>query len=78
MNTYEDDTIAIFDDELPETFHVVTKKIGELGIIFKPNKLSKYCFKQTDLNKYLKPYHIITILHELNIKNGVDNNIKHI
>ena len=68
--TYKDDSIIIIDDELPDVYHVVTKKIGELGIIFKPDKTGNYCFRQTDLNKYLKTYHIITILNELNFKNG--------
>jgi hypothetical protein len=69
--TYETDSIVIFDDELPDVFHVISKKVGELGIIYRPDINNKFCFKQTDNNKYLKTFHIISILHELNIKNGV-------
>jgi hypothetical protein len=67
----EDDTITILNDEQKEIFHVISKKVGELGIIYKPNKNSKFCFKQTDINKYLKTFHLINILYELNEKNGV-------
>jgi hypothetical protein len=74
----EDDTITILDDEIPNIFHVISKKVGELGIIFKPNEKNKFCFKQTDLNKYLKTFHIYAIIHELNIKNGVNTNVKRV
>lgn len=67
----ENDAITILDDEIPNVYHVISKKVGELGIIFKPNEISRFCFKQTDLKKYLKTWHMITITHELNIKNGV-------
>lgn len=67
----ENDSIQILEDELPNTYHVISRKIGELGIIFKPQDKTKFVFKQTDLNKYLKTFHIITILHELNKYNGV-------
>lgn len=72
MKYYEDDKITILDDELPNVFHVVSRKVGELGIIFKPETHNKFCFKQTDLNKYLKTHYLIVIVAELNIKNGVD------
>lgn len=67
-----DDYVTILDDEQENIFHVVSMKVGELGIIFKPRTQEKFCFKQTDLNKYLKTFHLITILTELNCKNGVN------
>lgn len=75
MIPIENDNITIIDDEIPNIYHVISKKIGELGIIFKPNEKSKFCFRQTDPNKYLKAWHMITITHEMNIKNGVKRNV---
>lgn len=71
MKHYEDDRITILDDELPDIFHVISRKVGELGVIYKPDTHNKFCFKQTDSNKYLKTFHVVSILTELNIKNGV-------
>ena len=72
----EQDSIIIIDDEQPNVFHVISKKAGELGIIFKPEKLNNFCFRQTNLSKFLKTYHIATILTELNIKNDIETEKK--
>jgi hypothetical protein len=69
----EDDRIMLIDDEIPNMHHVISKKTGELGIIYKPEGYDKYVFKQTDPNKFLKTYHLIILTKELNIKNGVGN-----
>ena len=71
MKKYEDDKITILDDEMPNIYHVISTKVGELGIIYKPQTHDKYCFKQTDSNKYIKTYHMLIIINEMNVLNGV-------
>jgi len=64
--TGDDDDLYLLSDEIKSVFHVVSKKIGELGIIYLPLSEKKYMFRQTDLSKYLKGWHLAFILHELN------------
>jgi len=69
---YENDTLTTLEDEIPNTYHIISKKVGELGIVFKTGSKGKYVFKQTDTNKYLKPFHLIFILRAINKYNGVE------
>lgn len=65
----ETDMIMYVEDEIPNTYHVLSKKVGELGLIYVPDTYELFVFRQTDLNKYLKAWHIANILDKLNCLN---------
>ena len=41
----EEETIMLIEDEVPYIYHVISKKVGELGILYKPEGVNRYCFK---------------------------------
>lgn len=67
LSDYQD-AISILNDSEENTFHVVSKKAGNLGMITRLSDYSSYVFMPKD-KKYLKAWHLAQILNELNILN---------
>ncbi len=62
----ESDVISIIENETPNTYHVISKKIGELGIIYRLQDYDKFVFKAFGSDKFFKAWHLANILNEIN------------
>lgn len=63
-----DDKLSIIEHEEPNTFIIISKKIGEVGTIFKEKDV--FVFRPYGSEKYFKAWVIANILTELNNRNN--------
>lgn len=60
----ENDKLTLIKNDVDKSFHVISNKIGELGLIFFYD--TRFVFKPFGSEKFFKSWHLANILKEMN------------